>query len=325
MNPYIRNYKINKIETELCENINEYNKIESETKPDFAVFHLNIRSLSKNIDELLIFLQQFNKKFDAIILSETFQIFDICLFHIDGYELVYNRGALNKNDGVVVYVKSCYTFQQKIDKIGDIDAITININIQPNIPLTITAVYRPPSTNVYNFNANLLNYLTNLKLKGTHILAGDMNINILSEINDFVQDYLNILHTHGFVSYINKHTRIQNESKSCIDHFFVKCEMQSIKINSLIFEQNITDHFPIVLFLKLEKNRNTNVPENQFKKYINYEKIKNSLRDEKWTEIYSSDDVDEIAEMLTNKLQTTIDINTRLIKIKKSEKREKNG
>lgn len=319
MNPYIENYKINTIKTELSENITHYKKIEIETCPDFTIFHVNIRSISKNIDELLIFLSQFNKEFDIIALSETFQIFDTSIYNINGYKMLYNQGTLNKNDGVIIYIRSNYVFQQKIDKIGEINAITLDVKLDQNNTVVVTTLYRPPSTNVYSFNTNLLNYITNLNYRGTHILVGDININILSEENDFVQDYLNTLCTHGYISYINDYTRIHNESKACIDHFFVKTENLNTKIRSIIFKQNITDHFPTMLLLKFGKKvENKRIPLS-FKKYINYKKIKQDLQNEKWTEIYNSEDVDHIAQLLTSKLQATMEINTKLVKIKRAD------
>ena len=50
-------------------NINDSNTI---TKPDmFSIIHVNIRSLPKNIDNLVIFLRLLNKNLSCIGISET--------------------------------------------------------------------------------------------------------------------------------------------------------------------------------------------------------------------------------------------------------------
>lgn len=57
------------------------------------VMHLNIRSISKNFDGLLLLIQSF-KLFDCdvIILSECFQITSVDQYNIPGYSAFYNEG-----------------------------------------------------------------------------------------------------------------------------------------------------------------------------------------------------------------------------------------
>ena len=38
---------------------------------DLSVFHINIRSLNKNGDELLVYLETINRKFDVICITES--------------------------------------------------------------------------------------------------------------------------------------------------------------------------------------------------------------------------------------------------------------
>lgn len=39
-----------------------------------------------------------------MLLTEMWQIANADLFNINGYNLVYNRGDINKNDGLILYV-----------------------------------------------------------------------------------------------------------------------------------------------------------------------------------------------------------------------------
>lgn len=162
MDPYIRDYKNRTIETTLVDNICNYNDIQSNLPNNFKVFHVNIRSIYKNYDELCIFLSQFKEKFDVIVLSETFQIYDKNIFHMNGYNMIYNEGRINKNDGVVVFLRAHLEHNFKIIKIGEINALKINIKHE-NKNIIVTAVYRSPNTDPSNFNDGLLNYLNNLE------------------------------------------------------------------------------------------------------------------------------------------------------------------
>jgi len=71
------------------------------------IMHLNIRSLQKNFDELVILINNF-KNLDIIILSETFVLPEINYFSISGYSIHYNNAEFNKNDGTVIYTKKVW-------------------------------------------------------------------------------------------------------------------------------------------------------------------------------------------------------------------------
>nr|CAH7724562.1 unnamed protein product [Callosobruchus chinensis] len=55
--------------------------------------------ISKNLDELLILLRCLEANFHCILYNTK-------LYSIPGYNLIYNRGGTNKNNGVIIYVKS---------------------------------------------------------------------------------------------------------------------------------------------------------------------------------------------------------------------------
>ena len=59
-------------------------------------------------------------------------------------------------------------------------------------------------------------------------------------------DSLNILASYGFISTINKPTRVTNGTSSCIDHCFMKTNKIMIEnVIPMILETKITDHDPI--------------------------------------------------------------------------------
>lgn len=178
---------------------------------------MNIRSISRNFDEFVVLLNCLSSAFDIIVLTETFHITNLEIFSIGGYQAIYSGGTLNKNDGVVVYLKKDLKYTHKTITLGESKSLEINI-INKGC-LTLTAVYRSPQTCVDTFNKDLFAYLEKTHQIETQVLVGDMNINLLSD-SDFVEEYKNILCTFGFMSMINEYTR--PAGKRCIDHIFLK-------------------------------------------------------------------------------------------------------
>lgn len=164
------------------------------------ILHLNIRSIMKNLDELVVFLNELSLEFQMIVLSETFHIYDCDVIKISSYTTVYNEGRLNKNDGVVVYIKEGMDFTYQVKDICDIKIIEVNVKAGTE-NFIVTAIYRSPSTDPKRFNIGLHEYVQSIKRTDLHIIAGDTNIDLLSGA-DYVEEYKNILSSFGYDSYI---------------------------------------------------------------------------------------------------------------------------
>lgn len=70
----------------------------------FKAFHLNIRSLNKNGNELLVFINSLALDFDIIVLSEiwTFNL-DLFTYLFENYKFDYVSDPGNKASGVAVF------------------------------------------------------------------------------------------------------------------------------------------------------------------------------------------------------------------------------
>lgn len=277
------------------------------------IIHFNIRSLKKNFDQLLVFLQTYDLlSCDIIVLSETWQLVSND-FNIDGYKMYYNEGDCNQNDGVVVYINSKLNIKKvdnvKWDKAG-ITIVRIVLSVR-DIQYGITCVYRPPSTIVESFLNDLENYLTTVCLLQTEILMGDININLLSENSVDTNNYLSLLMSHGFYSLITGPTRLTNTSKTCIDHIFLKRNFLADKNSylSFILDTDITDHFPVLLNFskKVEDVKPGNIANNTiFKtiKILDKEKAKSLFIQQNWHNSVS--DINDV-EIATNNLYNIIE------------------
>nr|CAI5865871.1 unnamed protein product [Callosobruchus analis] len=165
------------------------------------VIHFNIRSLQKHYDELLVYVQSAKEVLNVIVLSETGKIENLHDFQIPGYNAYYNESCHNKCDGTLIYVKACISANVKIANVDNYKFLRV-ILFEKGIRIGITAIYRPPSLDVDDYTQNLDKYLN-----------GDINIDLLKQDNSKTNDYLNILNTRGFVSFINTATRKKRHNR----------------------------------------------------------------------------------------------------------------
>lgn len=146
----------------------------------------------------------------------------------------------------------------------------------------------------------------------THIITGDININILASDND-VDEYSNILCTFGFQSLINCSTR--PSSGSCIDHFFIKTmrSLDETKVEGFVLQSLITDHYPIILVLDFESERKETINRLNVKKYVDFTRLKHDLNHETWLRVYEGSNANSIAESFIRILLFYINRNTRSV------------
>lgn len=319
MDPFIQQYKDSPKETYVVHSLSDYiAKTDEVCTRDIKIFHVNIRSLAKNLDELKLFLSQFREKFDVIVLGETFKLLDISFFGMVGYNMLYSQSEVNRNDGVVVYVREDLKCECEVVSFDDIRVMNIYF-VEGNKKFLITPIYRPCETCPDKFNACMENYLkTQKKNYDYHVIVGDTNIDILSD-KIYSQVYLNILSEYGYLSYINEYTRIAGESKSCIDHIFIKARHSKDidHIRSFIFQYDLTDHHPVIAHLCFESiEKRARGGEYMTRKYINYPALKRDLSEVDWNRVCTEDDLNKATTNLVNIIKSNIDRNVNTVNIK---------
>lgn len=325
MDPFIRDFEVKEIETEVLESTREINEVLSinSNLENFKVCHLNIRSIQKNFEELEILLEELSHKFEIIALTETWKIENIELYKLNGYNIIYNEGIYNQNDGVVVLIKDNLNFDVEINNIGPIKAIRIKVNFFENT-LDILCLYKSPALNDNDFLDHLEHYLES-KTFNSHInlILGDININLL--VNDNItNEYLNILSEHDFISTINKATRVYDGKGSCLDHIFIKT-LPNVLENSIpiILKSNITDHYTTMVQIITNTKVKDQVVNENFIKIIKFKTLKNELKNTFWNEVYEVPDVESATKTFINIILNKIDNHTKLIK-NKHKKRKRN-
>lgn len=228
-----------------------------------SLIHFNIRSLNKNIDSLITFLETYRLHYvDVIVLTETFQIDSINYCNIPDYKIFYNEANYNKNDGVVILVKKHLNVDFSFTRLTNSRVTLSRVNFEiDGTTFGLTAAYKPPPIPKADFIGDIYAYLESVVVSNVEIFVGDININILDKNDNHVANYLAMMNSLGFRSYINSVTRFI--SKTCLDHLFIN---RRLKSNSLCFDSNrleedITDHGPIMFLARLREKPRENLIE----------------------------------------------------------------
>lgn len=273
------------------------------------VVHLNIRSIGKNFEKMLILLHRLKVRFDIIILSECWHV-DTDNFDIEGYDIHYSEGKYNQNDGLVLYIRSCLGARFTRQRFTENTFCNVAFNIG-KYRYVINAVYRLPSTDINLFLNDLQLVLERCSTRNTvYIFTGDININLLDQQDPGTNHYLNIMSANGFLSYINKPTRVTQTSQTCIDHYFVKkLQTDNCEFIPQILKTDVTDHDPIVLNIVCEQLTVINksgckslAMGGSHVRTINHNRLQHLLSGEKWENVYATNDVNQAYDQFVCRL-----------------------
>ena len=277
-----------------------------------SLLHLNIRSLTKNGDEMLVMLETLKKKPDILITSESFlDSNSTSIMKIDGYNGYHVARENSKRGGVSIYTSNHLNIDQVsefsfID--SEIEICTVKLKIS-NQDYTISGVYRPRYKHhkVKEFNKKLSNILKHDTFKKSKtILMGDFNINLL-EHNDHREtgDFLNKMQSLNYLPLISRPTRFpegeQNAKESLLDHIYTNFIHQSI---SGILHYKITDHLPIFINMSIADNTSKTY-RIQFRHFTeeNKQLFKRRLIDVEWERLLIEEDVDRNFDIFHEKIK----------------------
>ncbi|VEN58210.1 unnamed protein product [Callosobruchus maculatus] len=318
MDNYVRKFDVPGIETHISETINDCKQKIISDGMKFNIFHNNIRSISKNLDELLILLHELQANFHCIVLTETFQLYNTDIYNIPGYDLIYNGGGINKNDGVIIYVKSDLQYSYEMHHIQDIEVVNMLIKYADKT-FNIIPLYRSPSTSADEFTHHLNIFLKQKTNSDINVIVGDINIDILSD-SVISNNYLNVLSENSYISAINDFTRVEGSSSSCIDHIFIKSKEPLHKFSPILLKYKITDHYPTILHY-LIPDKKTSISDNKvrYRTYINYNKLNELLLAANWEEVYKNKNIDLSIDCFIETLKNSICRSSSKIKLKRWE------
>ena len=230
----------------------------------FSIIHTNIRSLSKNFDNLVIFLKLLNRNLSCIGISETWlnDISPIDTFSIPSYSFLCKSRNSRRGGGVGIYVNKTYNYKERTDLSifddGIFESIFVEIETNNFEKTLIGVIYRPPEySNIDLFNEYIQIILHKLsKTKIPSFMMGDFNIDMLN-MTDTTTTFLNAMSTFYFKPNIFSPTRLNNDGKftSLIDNIFTNMTNDSFS-GTIVYD--ISDHLPI-FYSTYKKKQTTNL------------------------------------------------------------------
>ncbi len=136
----------------------------------------------------------------------------------------------------------------------------------------------------------------------------DSNINLLNFSNqDPSENLLHSLHSKGFLLTNHKATRMQNGTSTLIDHIFSNNIHSCTETGTII--NDISDHF--INFIQLPFSKKKNAPPNKpSRKFTtaNINRFKDSLKNLRWHDVLSTQDVNNSCDIFWTTLNSLLDI-----------------
>ena len=275
---------------------------------DLKTIHLNIRSLPKNGDTLIAYLDTLNHQFDIICLSETWlnknRLIENLFPNYNQYHSM-RPSEQPSGGGVAVFIHNRINSSELIHlscNNNHIECVFAEISL-PNKKITIGCCYRKPDPTTANpFISDLTAKITSIGRNSDVIIAGDFNFNLLQlEQDPLASLFLDSMLSIGLINTITKPTRNINSSISLLDNIFIS---SSIPFNSGLFCWDISDHYAVFTFAN-NLLSNQNQPETIKYRLITEATIssmRNSLAIHDFSLILQSNDLDFAMQELDNLL-----------------------
>lgn len=244
-------------------------------------------------------LSRLSIQLDILILTECWLSCNPNIPLLEGYNSYSTTKRINKNDGVVVYVKNNITNITVIEP-DFTDANCIQIKIGTDT--CIFAIYRPPSfKEVTNFLSSLNQLLTTNASYSNMIITGDINIDIAEGNTDpKTPEYLNLNASHGLLPAHN----LVTHDKTSIDHALVKTKF---KATTIVIDSTLTDHNAVLLALDKVKTDRTQ----SRKTKIDYNEFENHIKYADFSFIYECDGVNVALEYFVNSITRALRMSSR--------------
>ena len=231
----------------------------------FSIFHLNIRSLNKNNEELCQFMRTIHHEFDLIVLSEIWS-FNASLYNnlFPGYNFHYDLPSATSVGGVGIYVRNSlsYCIIDEFKMISTSECLVENLWIKVTKGCNeyiIGAVYRHPGYKINCFTEKLDNIFTQItKCNIPCFIVGDVNIDLKKfQSHQETKAYIDNLIINNFTPTVVMPTRITSKSATIIDHIYYTNNGKSNFRDSLTAGNlwcDISDHLPNFLLLECDKS-----------------------------------------------------------------------
>ena len=264
-----------------------------------SFINANVRSLVKNFDTFKIFLFNLKYSFSFLACTENWlKKKNVSLYNIDGYIHEYNLRHKRQGGGVSLFIKNTisYTVRSDITLSESYNCLAIEVfkeYFNTNKNVIIIVIYRPPSTQIKNFNDEFQHILE--KITNENKLAcilGDYNVNTFIDDdpnNKDVTEFSNLFLINGFIKLITKPTRIYKNKRSLLDNIYTNLPVHIDSCQHGIIISDFSDHFAVFAIF----SKTYSLPLHKYRKHRNFNdknihRFKIISNNKSWSDIYNT-------------------------------------
>lgn len=216
-------------------------------KHGIRIAQLNIRTLSSNIDDFKMMVEDF--ELDIITLNETRlsnEISDVQIGINDYY--IYRKDRNTNGGGVAIYVnENKFNHKLRTDLMeNEIELVAIEVKQTNSAPIIVLAWYRPPGTSIALFNF-IENILLKVDEEGKDIIfLGDFNCNVLAiPASCYTNRLCEICNNYSLTQIIDEPTRVTQTTSTLIDLIYTSNCMKVVE--SGVIHLGMSDHSLVYL------------------------------------------------------------------------------
>ena len=285
---------------------------EAHTDSSFSVFHNNVVSLNRNLENLQThILHELDFHFNIIGVTET-KITNvnsqICTAIIPGYSFEYVPTPLSSG-GVGLFIDESLNYRV-LEKISNeaFQALWVEITFENKKNVICGILYRqhnsPERFQVY-FDESIEKFTYSRK---DIVIMGDFNIDLLKcESSNYSHDFLSSLQSCYLTPAIDKPTRVRSTSTTLIDNIFINNPDKVVACGNLI--SDISDHFSQFCILKSMKDK-IRVKKSKMRDFSRFssDRLHADLSNVNWNALFSneSSDVNKVFSSFYNKFNKLV-------------------
>ena len=177
------------VDSKYCDD-NQFNGIKPDIPSSFGLFHVNLASLIKHIEDLKTILSLLNFNFDIIGIAEhKIKKGDTPKSNIDipGYQSFLYQPTLTSHGGTGFYLKNNITYVERPDLAimsrGNFESSFIEVKFPNKKNLIVGRLHRHPTSNISIDDFNDLHISPILQIISTEkkqcVLMGDFNVDLM--------------------------------------------------------------------------------------------------------------------------------------------------
>ena len=229
---------------------------------------------------------------------------DNSTYELPNYISKHQARSDRRGGGVSIYIHNSLKFKERSDLAinnKNIESLTLEILSEKTRNVLVNVLYRPPVGQCAQFENFLTTFFSRTKScnKNIHI-AGDFNLNLLDHnTNKKVQDFLNLIYQNSLIP-----TRVTTKTATTINNILTNSFLDT-NFKSAISKTDISDHFPICLFLPSTKVKSESETTFIYKRIVNtlaIEMFKQQLYEINWEEIETNRDPNEAYNIFLQKV-----------------------